>query len=365
MSIIIWLIIINVAVFLHELAHYLAAKVQGVPVHSFSLGMGQVLWRKQWRETEWRISMLPIGGYVEIEGMAPSQDKDGNTMPPNSGYAKLSWLGKVFILVAGPIANIFLAIALYSGVLVAEGETRAEPGPAKLEQVMKGHHAEREGLMAGDLIVAVNGKAVQSPDDVRQDLRRNGKHSFKIQRSSNGTTKTFDVNFEWSPAPTPENTRPLFGVQIVPAKLTKKNYNLPEAIAQSSSTLVGGIPSAVNAFVGGAARVFTFAKTDANNPNEVVGPIGTIQTVDQVAKQQHFGSLVLLAAIINFSLGLFNLFPIPGLDGGRILLATLVLALRRPLKPGQEEFINFIGFAFVLVFIALVTLRDVTRLVGG
>ena len=101
----IFLAILMTAVLIHELAHYLNAKSVGLPVESFSVGMGPVIWRRMWRGTEWRLSLLPIGGYVNIPGMAPKQDETGNLQHADEGFATKPLWAKLWVLVGGVLAN--------------------------------------------------------------------------------------------------------------------------------------------------------------------------------------------------------------------------------------------------------------------
>ena len=350
MSIIVWLVIINIAVFIHEMAHYTFAKIQGVPVKAFSIGMGPILARFQARGTEWRISALPIGGYVDIEGMAPTIDENGNTVPPSTGMAKLGYWGKFAVLFAGPASNIILAILIVAAVLIGQGKPEVT-GRTKLFEVIKGSQAEKIGFKSGDFIVSINQKSIQKPEQVQKLLKTNGKHTLGIQRIENGLTKNLEILFDWSPITKPGQVRPYFGVKLGPEEIYK-HLNLLEALGTSSTTLLGAIPMYISKVFEGIFNTFTF------QPSEVSGPVGTVQVVSTFL-DQGFYALLYLAGMINFGLGIFNLLPIPGLDGGRILLNSITAIRRRPFAPGQEEFINFIGFAFVLVFMALVTLKDV------
>lgn len=350
MSLLLWLLIVNVAVVVHELSHYWAAKAQGVRVRAFSVGMGPILARRRWRGTEWRLSALPLGGYVDIEGLGATPGPDGRPVAPTTGMASLPYLGRLAILAAGPLSNVLLAILLVGGVLYAQGEPRVREDRVVLAQVVAGSAAERAGLRAGDAIVAIDGRRVTGTESVRNWLRRDGAHLARVERG--GTAR--DLRFEWSPRTPPGGGRPLFGVALQPA-VEYSPVTLPRALWSATANLVGGIPQTVAAFVRGVVSTFSFARS-----SEVVGPVGTVNAVGAVAGQG-LAAVVALAGIINLSLGVFNLLPIPGLDGGRILLTTIVAARGRPFRPGQEEFINFVGFSFVLVFIVLVTIQDVAR----
>jgi regulator of sigma E protease len=350
MSIIVWLIIINIAVFVHELAHYSLARMQGVPVKAFSLGMGPILVRYRAKGTEWRLSALPIGGYVDIDGMAPSVDENGNTLPPSTGMAKLGFLGKFAVLFAGPASNIILAILLIAVVLIGQGKATSS-NYAELYTIQAGSSAEKAGFKPSDVIVSLDSRAVTDFQQVRQSLSKDGVRTFGVRRLENGKTQNLEIRFDWSPKTPAGQKRPVFGVSI-----GAEQFYVPlspvDAISTATTTLLGAVPLYVSKVFEGIFKTFTF------QPSEMSGPVGTVNVVSTFLDQGMY-ALLYLAGMINFGLGIFNLLPIPGLDGGRILLNSITAIRRRPFAPGQEEFINFVGFAFVLVLMALVTLKDV------
>ena len=362
MSILLWLLILIVATAWHELGHYWLARAQGVGVRSFSVGMGPVLARFRARGTEWRLSALPIGGYVDIDGMAPQPDAQGRIAPPKSGFASLSTPGKVAILLAGPLFNWILAVALLSANFATQGVTTPLPGRARIEQVVDNSRAQQLGLRAGDVIVAIGGEALPKTYQVNgqarpgylkvQDaLATDGPKSLTVERDG----RRFKLNFDWQAS---ENGRKrLLGISYAQDRLVSQ-VGLGAAVAAAARTSVTVVPQALSAFGSLFQRFFSLNL----RPEEgVVGPVGAINIVGQAAKAG-FWSVVGFAAVINLSLALFNLLPIPGLDGGRILIVLVQRALRRRLSFDQENLINFAGLALVMLLMAFVVLRDVVTL---
>ncbi|UBV41573.1 RIP metalloprotease [Deinococcus taeanensis] len=350
-------LIIGAATFLHELAHYALARWQGVRVNSFSVGMGPVLVRRDWRGTEWRLSLLPIGGYVEIDGMTPEEDGQGGYRQPTRGFAALPAWGKVAVLLAGPVMNLLLAIALMTLTFSTQGV--AVPDRARIEEVVAGSRAQTLGLQVGDVITAidgtdipdaaqVNGQTVAGWESVRAVLTRPGPHTFTVDRAG----ETRDVRFGWTPVV--NGRQQLLGIRYGP---DVQPVGVGPAFVRSWQVTGEAVPQVLRSFAGLFQRFFTL---DLSRDEGVSGPIGTAEIVSRAAAVSPW-ALVQVAILLNLSLAFFNLIPIPGLDGGRILL-VLVGALRgRPLTFQQEQAINFAGFAFVMLLMAFVVVRDVSR----
>lgn len=350
-------IIIGLATFLHELAHYALARKQGVAVQSFSVGMGPVIFRRMWRGTEWRLSLLPIGGYVEIDGMAPETAEDGTSTPPTRGFAALPAWGKVAILLAGPLMNLLLALGLMTTMFASQGIPA--PDRARIESVIVGSTAEKLGLKAGDVITAIDGQDIPDTvtvagkeaagwESVRDILNKAGPHSFTVQRSG----ANLEVKFDWQP--TVSGKKQLLGIRygadVQPA-------SLPVALVTSWQVTVEAVPQVIKAFAGLFQRFLTL---DLSRDQNVSGPIGTAEIVGQAAKLSPW-ALVQVGIMLNLSLAFFNLIPIPGLDGGRILLVLIGAVRGRPLSFSQEQAINLAGFAFVMLLTLFVVVRDVSR----
>jgi regulator of sigma E protease len=355
----IFLLIIMVSVMVHELAHYLNARSVGVPVRAFSVGMGPVVWRRQWAGTEWRISLLPLGGYVHLPGMAPKVDDDGNLQHPDEGMATKSLPQKLWVLIGGVIANFALGTLLVAAALMLEPGYRAitsgavvEAG-ARIEGVVARSPAEELGLAAGDRIARLNGIADPSRQQVVEAVRSADHLSLTVERD--GGTVAFEFPWPSEGAGSP----PQLGIRLAPMELMDVAIGFPQALSEALSFSLRAVPQMVVGFVRG------FGSALSGNPSEdVAGPVGMVSAVSQAA-QVGLAPLLLLAALINLSLAVFNLLPVPGLDGGRMLLATLVALRGRPFRPGQEETIHFIGIMAVLTLIVLITFNELGGIIRG
>ena len=355
----VFLAILTTAVVVHELAHYLNAKSVGLPVRAFSVGMGPILWRKQWRGTEWRVSLVPIGGYVDIPGMAPQQDDAGNLSHPSEGFATKTLGQKLWVLVGGVIANYLLAILLLATVITAEPNFREVTSDLQVESfgtrivaVVEGSSAETAGVLPDDVITAING--VQDPNtlQVREAiLGAEDELTLTVERGG----ETLDLSTPWPPADAGEEE--LFGIQMTPLEVSNlPPLNFFQAIGEATRFSVSIVPESLAGFVRGFGSALTGQQSD-----DVAGPVRMVGFTRDAA-QAGVLPVLLLAALINFSLAIFNLLPIPGLDGGRMLLATIVALRGKPFEPGREEFIHFIGFMAILAFIVLITFNEVSGL---
>jgi regulator of sigma E protease len=350
------ILIIGIATFLHELAHYALARWQGVAVKSFSIGMGPVLGRRAWRGTEWRLSLLPIGGYVEIDGMAPTEDPDGTYRQPTRGFAGLPAWGKVAVLLAGPLMNLLVAICLltfYGSTIPVETRTIISVSNQSKAQIL--------GFRTGDAIIAINGQNVANSimstnkvlggwNTITSSLKTDGSYTFTVLRE--GTKK--DISFQWV-AKVDEKQ------QILGVALREFRVYIPKMLGigftNAIQTTVESIPQVIRAFGNLFARFFT---VNLSQDQGVSGPIGTAEIVSQAVATSPW-ALLRTAILLNLSLAFFNLIPIPGLDGGRILLVLIGAVRRRPLTLAQEQAINVAGFAFVMLLMVFVVVRDVSR----
>jgi len=355
----VFLLILFSAVMVHELAHLVNARSVGVPVRAFSAGMGPVIWRRRGPETEWRLSLFPIGGYVDLPGMAPRVDADGTLHHPDEGMARKPLGAKLWVLVGGIMANFLLGVVLLSATVLLQPGYRSITTNAQVIHgtavagVVDGSTAQQLGIRVGDRIVAINGVQDPTPDDVVSAIGEADRLDITLERD--GVTRL--VHTPWPPAGASVDGRPLLGVQLAPAVVDRAGP--VRAFGEAAAFGVRVIPQMVQGFV----RGFGAALTGRDN-GEVAGPVGIVTMVGQ-ATRIGVAPVLFLAAIINFSLAVFNLLPIPGLDGGRMLLATVVALRGRPFKPGQEEKLHFIGIMAVLALIVLVTFNELSGLIRG
>lgn len=339
MSLLWFLLIIAISIFVHELGHYLAARIQGVGVRNFAVGFGPTLLSFERWSTVWRLNLIPLGGYAEIEGMQP-----GDTQ----GYAQLSGWGKFLILIGGIVMNLILAWSIL-GLL---GSTQGFPNPdntkAEVSSVVPGSLAERVGFKPGDQIVAVNGQPLTSFQDVSKFRSSIGEKVFTVVRGP----QTLELRFSWS------GQEPRLGIAYAPV-VTYQRQNFFVGFARAASSTVTLFPRIVSEIVGGLVKLFGGQQVAG-----LSGPVGIVNATSQAAQAGGYALLVLLANI-NLSLAIFNLLPIPGLDGGRIFVLLLNALSGGRIRPEMEARLAYGGFIFVLLLIVLVTINDIRNLSGG
>lgn len=357
----VFVLILFSAVMVHELAHYLNARSVGLPVRAFSIGFGPVLWRRRWRDTEWRLSAIPLGGYVDLPGMTSEPDENGELRNPTEGMAALGLGGKAWVLIGGVVANFVLGTVLLTiAVLLQPGYRALTTGTPPtvsgtvIAQVVDDSVAAEAGLVGGDRLLAVQGVSDPSPDEAVEAIR-SAEGTLELVVARDGTERAFSL--AWPPDGLAPDERPLLGVQLAPASV--ESVAPWTALGESAVFAVRAVPQMVSGFVRGFGNVLT-----GQSSEDVAGPVGMVGLVSD-ATRIGVAPVLVLAAIINFSLAVFNLLPIPGLDGGRLFLATVVAIRGRPFKPGQEEAFHFIGILAVLTLIVLITLQELQGVVAA
>lgn len=356
---IVFILVLGTAILVHELAHYLNARSIGVPVHVFSIGMGPVVARTRWRDTEWRLSLLPIGGYVMIEGTTPEEGPNGELRYPDKGLHTKRLPGKLWVLVGGIIANYLFGVVLLAGAVQLRpviqeavlGLPVDERG-AEIVGVADESEAARVGLREGDVVVSINGIEAPARQTVVEQIRSGGGDLDLVVRRDGERTA---ISVPWPPEGAGET--PVLGVSLAPLEIERPGL-LP-TLGRSAWFGVRIVPEMAVGFVRGFASVLSGQQSE-----EVAGPVGMVSLVGQAASVG-VAPVLLLAAVINFSLAVFNLLPIPGLDGGRMLLYIVAAVRGRAFKPSQEAAIHFIGYVALFTLIVLITVNEITGLLRG
>jgi regulator of sigma E protease len=355
----IWLILIafmlalGPLVFIHELGHYLVARWLGVGAETFSIGFGREItgWTDK-RGTRWKVGWLPFGGYVKFIGdeNAASEPGDARELSEKdkarSFHLRPVWQ-RFLIVLAGPVANFILAIAIVSGFVAANGVAST---PNVVIATVPGSAAEEAGLKSGDRIVAIAGRSTESfekiaqltslyPDqDVRIDLIRDGHPSsinvhLKVEVEQDRFGQEYRVGRLGIPRPPPRYERvPL--LQVVPAAI--------ESTAFLTRSMVQGLFQIV---------------TGRRPVTEIGGPLKMAQMAGQQAALG-WTDFIILVAILSINLGFINLLPVPILDGGHLLFYAIEGIRRRPVSPQAQDWAFRGGLALILALVIFTTVND-------
>jgi len=324
-------IVFGMLIFFHEFGHFIVAKLSDIKVREFSLGFGPQLVKMKPGETEYSIRLLPLGGFVKMEG------EDEKTTDPRAFNNKhiINRLGVIF---AGPAMNFVLAILLIGVISFFAGVATTRIS------VMPGEPADKAGLKDGDIIYSVDGQKVKTWDEVVNLISQKPGQNVAIVVLRNGKSESFNLTTEIEQG----TQRGIIGIKSYVVK-----YSAAESIksgVQRTFWISGMILEGLFQIIRG--------KTQA----DVVGPIGIVHMVGEAARVGIF-NLLYLAAIISINLGLFNLFPIPALDGSRMFFLIVEFLRGKPIEPEKEGFVHFIGFTLLMILMIFIAYKDIMRFI--
>lgn len=338
MTIVIAILVFSVIIIFHELGHFLVARSVGIDVEEFSIGFGPKLTGFRAMGTQFSVRLIPMGGYVKMLGEDSEEDGAGRE---NAGsYQNKTPLQRMAVIAAGPLMNFVLALLIFIIIFGVVGVTINEP---TIGEVLPGTPAEQAGLQAGDEIISIDSHEVEYWTEVSTYIRSSEKETliFLIRRND----QVFDVEVEprmGADYPevgiSPPFRRYSMGASIVEG--FKETYNLTVAVLNS---LVGIITRQIPA-------------------EDLTGPIGIVYFVGQAARAG-LVSVLTLAALISVNLALFNLLPIPALDGSKLVFLGIELIRRRPLDPNKENLVHLVGFALLIALMLIVMYRDIIRFI--
>ncbi len=335
-SIIAAMIMFAVLVAVHEGGHFTAAKAVGVKVNEFSIGMGPLLFKKKKGDTLYSLRMLPIGGFVEMEG------EDSESEDVAAFNKKPAW-ARMLIVAAGPVMNFIFAVIVL-GLLLTYLGTAVLP---VLDNVVEGRPAYVAGISAGDTITAVNGKAYNDGTDIVNAIQEVSQNSDRIDLTIKDA-KTGDISEKHLKFDVGEDGRKQIGITFdIEHNLVKGMYNGAKgAVLMEKEMLkaLGGL------FTGGVSA------------DDFMGPVGIVKTVDQTAQAGGL-NLLYLTALLSLNLGLINIIPFPALDGGRIVMIALRKITGKAISDELEGKIHFIGIVILFGLMIYVTFNDISSLI--
>ncbi|MCR5541602.1 MAG: site-2 protease family protein [Ruminococcus sp.] len=351
MSIIIAVVIFSLIITIHEFGHFIAAKANGVKVNEFAIGMGPAIFKKKKGETLYAIRIFPIGGYCAMEG-ENTDSADGRAF-----CQKAVWR-RMIIVVAGVFMNMILGLIL---LMVQTGTSDAivTTTISKFEENALSH---KTGLEVGDEIIAINGMRIFTSTDM----------SFKFMNDEDGVYDMVVVR----------------DGQRVSLKDVKLSTSVGEDGKEVAHYDFWVVPGEVN-FRSIVSQSFKQTATDARliyisiadmirgkySLKDMSGPVGIVDSIGEVIESERdeetgkidlkslMDSILYLSSFITINVGVFNLLPLPALDGGRFIFLIIEAIRRKPVPPEKEGLVHTVGLAALLLLMVVITVSDITKLV--
>ena len=327
-SIIIFLLVILI----HEFGHFIVAKRNGVSVLEFSIGMGPKLFQRESNGTLYSLRVLPVGGYCQLEG----EDEENDS--PNS-LNNQSPLVRLKVILAGAIMNFILAFILLI-LLMSVSRVSTE-----VSGVIKDSPAYSSGIQTGDQIVSINGENVSDGEELLKSIKESqGDLNIGVIRDSQ--SKNIKVT------PRLENNIRKIGVNF------QEEYNI------KNFSIVKGFKKGLITFLNLTGMLYKFLGmliTGQLGLGGVSGPVGVVKEIGNAAKTG-VSNLIFILAYFNINLGVFNLLPIPALDGGRAIFILIEMIFGKKISEEKEGYIHMVGLILLLALIAIVTIKDVIKL---
>lgn len=323
-----FILVFGLLVMVHELGHFVTARMSGVKIHEFSIGMGPALLKKQGPETLYALRAIPLGGYVKMEG-------EDEASEDARSFSNVKPWKRLIILAAGATMNFILAFVLLLIIAFSVGS------PSNvIETTIENYPAQAAGMKAGDRIVAIDDKEIKTWEEVTRliEVSMGQPMELKVQRNEETLSLTL----------TPvkgEDGKYKVGIQ------TKFEKNFANAFKNAGHQFK-------SIFMG----IFEFlGRLGEKEVREgVSGPVGIINAIGQASKLGLL-NIILVAAYISINLGIFNLLPFPALDGGRIVFVVIEMIMGKPVSREKEGYVHFIGIVILLSLTVFLTFKDIRK----
>ena len=324
-------------IFIHELGHFIFAKKFGVAITEFSIGMGPKIISKKGKDgVEYCLKALPIGGYVAMVG----EDEESDN--PNSFDKKPAWQ-RFIIVISGALMNLLVGIIIITILM----STHSVFGSTTISGFAEGAKSEQSGLMVRDEIIKINNSRVHISSELSYEIMRNGYESVSVTVIRNGEQMTIEnVQF-----PQTVSQGVVFGIPDFSVAPIKKTF----------STIVKNSFFTCKSTIKMIWESLFDLITGRYGVEAVSGPIGVTGAITDAAKTGAY-SLFYLVAVIAINLGVFNLLPIPALDGGTLLLLIVEMIFKKRLPPRIEAGIKAVGFAMFMLLFVVISLKDIIYL---
>ncbi len=366
-----FILVLGVTVFIHELGHFLFAKKAGIYCYEFSLGMGPVLWKfnRKNDETTYAIRLFPIGGFVQMAGEAVDLDED---IPEDKRMQSKTWMQRFLTVSAGVLFNFLLALVIFFivGMITGTDDQKAYVG-----SIGENFKVSSSNLQVGDQILKVNGKNSWSSNKTLLLLMVNsGKNLSLDVKHADGTKENIIIEPTLVKEVVDDNNNVIY--EIVSEKTDDSEYKFGIGLkTKSTSVKVNSIKDffsnvyhgVIYAFVSFASlidqMVYTcfYLLTGKISLTSLSGPVGIYQVVGESAKYG-FINVVYLIGYICVNVGFINLLPLPAFDGGRVFFMIIEAIRKKPVSPKVENIIHAVGLVLLMILMVVITFNDILRL---
>lgn len=382
------IILFLLVVLVHEFGHFITAKMFGVKVNEFAIGMGPKLFKKQGKETLYTVRLLPIGGFCAMEG------EDEESKDERAFCNKKPWQ-KFIIVAAGGILNIVLGLIfmlIVQGVNIP-GENNLI-GTTEIWGFNEGSYsaAEASGLQAGDEVYAVDGYRTWCASDIYYGIAFANSSDVTFTVIRDGEKIDIDVQFNTSERVSPvladtsytdifASAMSVTDIEYTDGTLRDDETVIQDFIIVGEEKNVGNVLTSTGAETVSMCRVVYMSLwkliTGDFSMKDMSGPVGIVDTIGQVAENSMtegaspwrnflsaFISVMRVMALITVNLGLFNLLPVPALDGGRLVFILIEMIIRKPVPAKYEAIVHFVGLMLLFALMIVVTFNDIVKLIG-
>lgn len=343
-TIIAFILILGTLIMAHELGHFLTALAFGVKVEEFGLGYPPRIYGIKRGGIIYSLNLLPLGGFTRMAG-EEDPDIPGSLASKTPGK-------RIVVLGAGAVMNAILPIFLFTAALMLPHDIVT--GQVVIQNVAPDSPAAVAGIQPGDTVQSINGQPIRNPSDMQRYIQMNLGNEISVYLIGNNTTaRTVTLTPRWQPPAGQGAVGIMLGFdnpQITAESLPVWEA-FPQAFVESGQTIILLI-NGIGTMIIGAT------------PVAVAGPVAVAQLTGEVA-QAGLSPLLEFAAFLSLNLAVFNLLPIPALDGGRILFVLIELVRRKRISPKTEGLVHGIGMVLLLMLIAFVTFTDILRIING
>jgi regulator of sigma E protease len=346
-SLVYFLIVLSVLVLVHEFGHFIAAKRVGIRVEKFSFGFGPKLFSVKRGDTEYLISAIPLGGYIKMAGDEPGESLTGKSFE----FLSRSIWDRFQVIFAGPLLNYVLAFLIFSIIFMFGSPTLT----TEVGSLLKDYPAEKSGLVIGDKVIKVDGKDVKYWEDMTEIIRKHLEGPMRLTIEKKG--KISDIEIQ----PVIRDVKDIFGTHTKIALLgiapSQKIENVRYGFFESFSK---GFRKVVDLTVITYKALWSIATGRLSVKESMTGPIG-IFIITGKAAEMGLIYLFHLMAMLSASLAIFNLLPLPVLDGGHILFLFIEKVRGKPLSLKVQENIANIGVGLLILLTVFIFYSDIVK----